>query len=51
MNKDVDKQMTSVKSRKEKEMEEIEDIIRKVTNTAAVTEQKEKEFFALRNQI
>ena len=35
--------LVSARSRKEQEMAEIEDIIRKVTNTAKVTDQKEKE--------
>ena len=35
--------MASVRSRKEQETAVIEDIIRKVTKTAAVTDQKEKE--------
>lgn len=35
--------LVSARSRKEQEMAEIEDIIRKVTNTAKVTDQREKE--------
>lgn len=40
--------LKSARSRKEQEMAEIEDIIRKVTNTAKVTDQKEKELAAKR---
>ena len=42
--------LKSARSRKEQEMAEIEELIRKVTNTANVTDQKEKEL-ALKRQL